>query len=224
MRIKLIVADDHPLVTEGFCSVIKENYQDIVVMAAVSNGEEAVAEEARCKPDVILMDVKMPKMDGITAVREIRRRNPDAKIIMLTTYNEKKYVQGAIEEGAVGYILKDTPISEVVLAIRAVFNGNVIFPREIMELIKGGDGNKRAEMRNDTDIERLAALPEMSSLSHRELEVLVLMVRGLTNPEIAQNLCIGDGTTRNYVHKIYDTLGVHNRTAVVLWAFDHGIR
>jgi len=88
-RIRIVIADDHPLVTEGFCSVIEQNYRDIQVVAAVGNGRDAVAEEERLDPDVLLMDIKMPIMDGIAAVREIRRRKPEAKIIMLTTYNEK---------------------------------------------------------------------------------------------------------------------------------------
>jgi DNA-binding NarL/FixJ family response regulator len=222
-RIRLVIADDHPLVTEGFCSVIGRNYRDIEVVAAVSNGKEAVEEEARLEPDVILMDIKMPVMDGISAVREIRRRKAEAKIIILTTYDEKSYVQGAIDEGAAGFVLKDTPISDVVLAIRAVYKGNVIFPRDIMQLFTEQSGEKDSNTISVGDIDRALPHKELNSLSHREKEVLVLMARGLTNPEIADRLCIGDGTVRNYVHKIYDVIGVHNRTAVVLWAFEHGI-
>lgn len=223
-RIRIVIADDHPLVTEGFCSVLEQNYRDIEVLAAVDNGSEAVAKEACLEPDVLLMDIKMPVMDGITAVREIRRRRPDAKIIMLTTYSERRYVQAAIDEGAAGFVLKDTPISDVVLAIRAVHGGNVIYPRDLMTLIadKGTDSSTAAMAKQATD--RALSHEELESLSQREKEILVLMARGLTNPEIADRLCLGDGTVRNYVHRIYDVLGVHNRTAVVLWAFEHGIR
>ena len=223
-RIRIVIADDHPLVTEGFCSVIEQNYRDIQVVAAVGNCRDAVAEEERLDPDVLLMDIKMPIMDGIAAVREIRRRKPEAKIIMLTTYNEKQYVQGALDEGAAGFVLKDTPISDVVLAIRAVHKGNVIFPREVMSLIAEQGQESRTDASTDAATNKALSLKELECLSQREQEVLVLMSRGLTNSEIADRLCIGDGTVRNYVHKIYDILGVHNRTAVVLWAFEHGIR
>lgn len=221
--IRVLIADDHPLITEGFSSVLGQNYPDIRVVATVADGRAAVDETARLRPDVVLLDVKMPRLDGIGALKEISRRHPESKVIILTTYNDREYIRAAVEEGAVGFVLKDTPISDVVLAIRAVDRGSVVFPNEVLAMLTPTTGLSKSAGSVGTP-NPIPSHPVLRELSPREREVLYLLARGLTNAEIASELTISDGTVRNYVHKIYEILGVHNRTAVVLWAFEHDIR
>lgn len=222
-RIRVLIADDHPLITEGFSSVLGQNYPDIRVVATVSDGRTAVTETERLRPDVVLLDVKMPHLDGISAMREIAKRHRESKVIILTTYNDRDYIRSAVEEGAVGFVLKDTPISDVVLAIRAVDRGSVVFPNDVLEMLSPAQNSPKVPVSSHTS-KVLPSHPVLRELSPREREVLQLLARGLTNAEIASELAISDGTVRNYVHKIYEILGVHNRTAVVLWAFDNDIR
>ena len=216
-RIRVLIADDHPIFLDGFCTVVQARYRELEVVAAVTNGREAVEADTQLQPDVVLLDVRMPEMTGVEAAREIRRRRPGARIIMLTTFSEGELIAGAFEAGVMGYILKDQPIAEVVVDIKAVHQGNVLITADVADKIGWPFGQA-------ADHELPPKPGVLDGLTRREHEVLRLIARGRTNREIAEELEIGEGTVRNYVSRIYEVLGLHHRTAVILWAFEHEIK
>ena len=181
---------------------------DIEIVEQASNGREAIAADKTHSPDVILMDIVMPDMDGIEATRAIRKQHPDVKIIMLTTFDDRELVREALHAGADGYILKTAPVDDVVDSIRSAFGGNVLLTSDVVEKLLEPDSNAEADgYRHSAEL-----------LTHREMEVLHLMTEGLDNSHIAARLAISEKTVRNYVSEIYSILGVHNRTQAVLWA------
>lgn len=225
-RLKLLVADDHPIFLDGFCSSVSAKYPELEIVAIAVNGREAVKKEQETNPDVALLDIRMPVMDGVEAARIIKSRRPDIKIIVLTTFNERDLITAALQAGAEGYILKETPIAEVVDNIQSICQGNVLISQRAAQNINWGDSASReyeTEHQDEPAIE--AEIPkEYGELTLREQEVLNLILEGLQNKEIAARLNLSVGTVRNHVSRIFDILGVHNRTALVLWAFEHGIR
>lgn len=226
-RLKLLVADDHPIFLDGFCSSVSAKYPELDIVAVAANGEEAVKKEQETNPDVALLDIRMPVMDGVEAARIIKSRRPDIKIIMLTTFNEKDLITAALKVGAEGYILKETPIADVVDDIQAICHGNVLISQRAAQNIVWGESSASQEFEPERPVESgiNTEIPrEYSELTHREQEVLNLILEGLQNKEIASRMNLSVGTVRNHVSRIFDALGVHNRTALVLWAFEHGIR
>lgn len=221
-KIKVLLADDHPIFLEGICSAVTSRYLELEIVAAVSNGKEAVEKEKQLKPDVVLLDIRMPVIDGVQAARVMKQRRPELKIIMLTTFNEIELISSAFEAGADGYILKESSISEVVTNIKSVYQGNILIKKETAEKLNWPHITAgKTKMGLAAEEEGPA---ELKDFSRREKSVFTLLVKGKTNTEIARELLIGEGTVRNYISNIYDILGVHNRTAVVLWAFEHNIR
>ena len=225
-RLKLLVADDHPIFLDGFCSSVSAKYPEFDIVAVAANGEEAVKKERETNPDVALLDVRMPVMDGVEAARIIKSRRPEIKIIMLTTFNEKDLITAALNAGAEGYILKETPIAEVINDIQSIWHGNVLISQSAAKNIDWGDAPPREyepEENPETTIE--TEIPsEYNELTQREREVLYFILEGLQNKEIASRMGLSVGTVRNHVSRIFDILGVHNRTALVLWAFENGIK
>ena len=218
-KIRVLIADDHPIFLEGICSAVKTRFPELDIVSAVSNGKEAVEKEAELDPDVVLLDIRMPVMDGVEAARLMKERRPDVKIIMLTTFNERELVLDAIEAGARGYVLKEASIADVVSDVKSVFRGNVLITEKAaLELLWPQSKGQRKDDSMDTDTPS-----ELGEFTQRERAVFQLLLRGKSNIQIAVDLCITEGTVRNYVSHIYDILGVHNRTAVVLWAFEHGV-
>ena len=216
-RIRLLVADDHPIFLDGFCTLVHLKYPEIEVVAAVRNGKDAVDREAEFEPDVVLLDIRMPLMNGIEAARIMRRRRPDVRIVMLTTFNEQHLIKSALKAGVRGYILKETPIEELVDNIKSVHNNNVLLSSQVAERLSWPD---EAEV----DMETLADHPSLpKGLTPREKEVFLLMLQGKNNRAIAEELSLGEGTVRNYVSRIYEIIGVHDRAAVVMWALEHSV-
>jgi DNA-binding NarL/FixJ family response regulator len=210
------VADDHPVFLEGFCTLVGMKYPEIDVVAAVRNGRDAVERERELDPDVVLLDIRMPLMNGIEAARLMKKRRPDAKIIMLTTFNEQHLIKGALQAGVKGYILKETPIEELVDNIRSVHNNNVLLSSQVAERLTWPDEPVQYQ-------EEGADHPSLPpGLTPREREVFLLMLQGKNNRAIAEELSLGEGTVRNYVSRIYEIIGVHDRAAVVMWALEHG--
>ena len=193
--IRVIVADDHPVVRAGLAAVITEQ-DDLELVAEAENGATAVALFREHRPDVALMDLRMPVMDGVEAIREITTEFPDARILALTTYEGDADIRRALEAGASGYLLKDMLLTEVLSAVRAVHRGERVIPIAVAE--------------------RLAEFPERSDLTERETEVLQLVARGLSNKEVARAIGRTDETVKIHLKNAFAKLDVADRTRNVL--------
>lgn len=204
-KIRLVIVDDHPVVRDGLRGML-ENQPDFEVVGEASNGEEAVQMASSFNPEVMLMDLRMPVMDGVTALREIKVSNPTVRVLVLTTYDSDADILPAIEAGAMGYLLKDTSREDLYSAIRATARGeSVLSPGVAARLI----GQMRA--------------PAEEKLSSREVEVLQLVADGASNREIANRLHISQATVKSHLIHIFDKLGVSDRTAAVTVALRRGI-
>jgi DNA-binding NarL/FixJ family response regulator len=200
--IRVIVADDHPVVRAGLGAVIAEQ-DDLELVAEAENGANAVALFREHRPDVALMDLRMPVMDGVEAIREITTEFPDARILALTTYEGDADIRRALEAGASGYLLKDMLLTEVLSAVRAVQRGERVIPIAVAE--------------------RLAEFPERSDLTEREAEVLQLVARGLSNKEVARAIGRTDETVKIHLKNAFAKLGVADRTEAVTVALTRGL-
>ena len=190
--IRVLVADDHPVVRQGLCTML-ELEDDIEVVARASNGEEAVAMARRERPDITLLDVQMPVLDGIEALRRIRGDDPEARVIVLTTYRNEDYIFPSLRAGARGYLLKDSSREELAGAIRAVAAGESLLEPALVD-----------------------AAQDDSGLTARELEVLSLMADGHNNAQIAATLFLSENTVKTHISKIFAKLGCRDRAAAVL--------
>jgi DNA-binding NarL/FixJ family response regulator len=213
MSIRVLIADDQSLVRAGFRLVL-ENEEDIEVVGEASNGEEAIHSAGRLKPDVVLMDIRMPQLDGIAATREITARD-QARVLVLTTYDLDEYVYDALQAGASGFLLKDTPPAQLADGIRAVASGEALLAptvtrRLIEEFARIGSTRRNAP-------------PEMDELTPRETEVLRLLARGLSNAEIAAELVLGDTTVKTHVTHVLTKLGLRDRVQAVVLAYESGL-
>lgn len=203
--IKLILVDDHPVVREGLAGMLA-GQPDLEVVAQASDGAEAVTLYETHQPDVVLMDLRMPGMDGVAAIEAIREKRPSAHILVLTTYDSDADIVRAIEAGATGYLLKDTPRDELFRAIRAAARGeSVLAPAVAARLMT-----------------RMRA-PAEENLSAREIEVLQLVAKGHSNREVGKALHISTATVKTHLIHIYDKLGVNDRTSAVTAALEKGI-
>jgi DNA-binding NarL/FixJ family response regulator len=213
VSIRVLIADDQSLVRAGFRLVL-ENHDDIEVVGEASNGEEAIHGAGRLEPDVVLMDIRMPALDGIAATREITARHP-AKVLVLTTYDLDEYVYDALRAGASGFLLKDTPPAQLADGIRAVASGEALLAptvtrRLIEEFARFGQA-------------RRVRPPELDELTPRELDVLRLLARGMSNAEIAETLVLGDTTIKTHVAHVLGKLGVRDRVQAVVLAYETGL-
>jgi DNA-binding NarL/FixJ family response regulator len=212
--IRLLICDDQAIVCEGLRAIL-EPIRDIEVVAVATNGVDAIELTRTTQPDLVLMDLKMPRMNGIQATRAICEQFPAVRILVLTTYADDEWVIDAIRAGAAGYVLKDTPQEDLLKAIRETMKGwSHIDPQVAPKLLKHvADQGDRA-------------LPDrkvISGLSEREREVLGLLASGMSNAEIAQRLFLSDGTVKNYVSIIFSKLGVAERTQAALVAIRAGL-
>jgi DNA-binding NarL/FixJ family response regulator len=200
--IRVLCVDDHPLVRKGIASILA-NEADMELVAEAGNGREAVDMFRDLHPDVILMDLRMPQLDGIEATRTIRGDDPEARIIALTSYDGDQDIYRALEAGVRGYILKEMVHTEVVRAIRTVYTGKRLMPPEVAE--------------------RLSEYFPQVALTPREVEVLSCVARGLANKEIAHKLGTANGTIKMHVQNILEKLGASDRTHAVTLAIERGI-
>ncbi len=201
-RIRVLVADDHPVVRAGLAAVIAEE-ADLLLVAQAENGERACGLFREHRPDVVLMDLRMPIMDGVQAIRTITAEFPAARILALTTYEGDADIRRALEAGARGYLLKDMLLTEVITAIRAVRRGDRVIPTAVAA--------------------RLAEFPERSDLTDRELEVLQLVARGLSNKQVARAIGRTDETVKIHLKNMFAKLGVADRTEAVTVALARGL-
>ena len=208
--IKILIADDHPIVRQGLATVLNQE-EDLEVVGLAENGLEAVDRARELRPDIILMDLQMPEMDGVEAIRQIKEEAPDIGIIILTTYDADDYIFRGIEAGARGYLLKDSPPEEVLKAIRTVDKGeSLVQPRVASRLLDR--------------FNQLAGAPDTGEvLSPREVEVLQLMAKSTVNKGIATELLIGESTVKTHIVHIFNKLGARGRTEAVVEAARRGI-
>ncbi|MFC0431697.1 response regulator transcription factor [Kutzneria buriramensis] len=203
--IRLLVVDDHPVVRNGLLGMFAGD-AEFEVVGEAADGAEAVAYARALDPDVVLMDLRMPGMDGVAAIRKLAALEIRAKVLVLTTYDTDSDVLPAIEAGATGYLLKDTPRAELLRAVRAAVRGEaVLSPTVATKLL----GQVRAPAKDD--------------LSKRELEVLALIAKGATNREAAAQLFISEATVKTHLLHLYAKLGVSDRAAAVATAFARGL-
>ena len=224
---RVLIADDHDLVRDGYQRML-DREPDLEVVGEASNGREAVELCRELGPDLVLMDVRMPEMDGIEATGKIKGELPTTSVLVVTTYDNPDYLFEAVEAGAAGYVLKDAPKSQLLGAVRRTLNGESPLNQELaMQLISRFSRQDR-ELREPAaspavSKHRSAAAPALDALTPRELEVLGLVARGMSNPQIAQELVISRATAKTHVERIIGKLGVSDRTQAALRAIELGL-
>jgi len=203
--IRLLIADDHPVVRDGLSGMFSGD-DGFEVIGQAANGAQAVTLACALEPDVILMDLRMPEMDGVAAIAELARRKVAARVLVLTTYDTDSDVVRAVEAGATGYLLKDSPREDLLRAVRAAARGEAALSPSVATRLLG---QVRA--------------PAQEPLSQREFEVLELVARGATNREAAAKLFISEATVKTHLLHIYAKLGVSDRAAAVAEGFQRGL-
>ncbi|GAA2087090.1 response regulator transcription factor [Pseudolysinimonas kribbensis] len=205
MTIRLLVADDHPVVRDGIVGMVSSD-PDIEVVGEASDGAEAVGLAHALQPDVVLMDLRMPRTDGVAAIRELDRLGVSARVVVLTTYDADADVLPAIEAGATGYLLKDAPRDELIRAVTAAARGHAVLAPSVASRL----------------VDRVRR-PETGLLSPRELEVLALVADGATNRAAGERLHLSEATIKTHLLSIYAKLGVGDRAAAVAEGFRRGL-
>jgi len=210
-RLRVLVVDDQALVRAGFTSILQRE-DDIEVVGEAAGGVEALEAVARTHPDVVLMDVRMPRMDGIAATRQLRARHPAVRVVVLTTYDLDEYLLEALRAGASGFLLKDVRAEQLPGAVRAAASGDI--------LLSGEPTRRLAETFIRSSREPSA---RVNGLPARELEVLRLVAEGLSNAQIAAALYLGETTVKTYVSRLLARFGVRDRVGLVIVAYEEGV-
>lgn len=205
---KTLIVDDDALIRDGI-KILLELEEDFQVIGTAGDGREALDFCRRERPDLVLMDVRMPVMDGVLGTKRIKEQFPDVKVVILTTFRDDEYIKEALRSGAEGYILKNQPADSIIESLRAVCKGNIV-------LEKGVAASLSLMIRDER--KRQAGLPH---LTEREQEVLRLVGEGLSNREIAQRLYLSEGTVRNYVTGLLEKLGLRDRTQLAIFYLKH---
>lgn len=203
--LRVMIVDDHPVVREGLRGMLEAD-SGITVVGEAASGDEAVVRATELTPDVILMDLRMPDGDGVSATSRILTGRPESRVVVLTTYETDADIVRAVEAGAAGYLLKDTSRADLLAAIRSAARGETVLSPSVATRL----------------VTRMRA-PVTESLSPRETEVLSLVARGLTNAEIGRALFIGETTVKTHLLRVFGKLGVSDRTAAVTTALDRGL-
>jgi NarL family two-component system response regulator LiaR len=204
-QIRVLIVDDHPIVRLGL-EVALSAFPDIHVVGQAHNSDHALVQCAKLQPDIVLMDLVMPQVNGVEATHKIRSRFPDIQVIIFTSFQEQNMVQEALKAGAISYLLKDASSNELITAVRTAASGKTTLSPDVLNVLIHSITQPSEEKNYD--------------LSERELEVLLHMVEGLTNPEIATNLVVSVNTIRHHVRNILMKLDVPNRTAAVKLAVE----
>jgi len=209
MTIRVILADDHPVVRSGIRNEL-ERAEDIRVVGEASNGEEAIALVKKYAPDVLLIDIYMPGMKTRKVIQHIGTMQPAPYVAVLTAHADMESVMGMLKAGATGYILKDEAAKNIILGLRSIAAGGIWFSAAVTQTLVAYHVIGEVKLAEEL-------------LSHRELQVLELMSRGLSNPSIAEQLNIAEGTVKNHISHIYTRLGVRTRVEAVVWAWENGV-
>jgi DNA-binding NarL/FixJ family response regulator len=212
MTIRVLVADDQSMVRAGF-RLLLSSHDDIEVVAEASDGREAVEKAARFNPSVVLMDIRMPEMDGLQATRQILAADGSARILVLTTFDLDEFVYEALRAGASGFVLKDDPPEQLLEAIRVVANGDALLSPAITKRV----------IKQFSRIPQPAPPPGIEELTDRELDVFRLVARGLSNAEIGRELYISDTTVKTHITHILQKLDLRDRVQAVVLAYQSGI-
>lgn len=215
-KIKVVLVDDQTMIRQGFGYVIGIQ-NDMILVGEASDGKEAIEKVSNSSPDVILMDIQMPVMSGIEATREIMKQFPNTKIVILTTFDDQEYIYQGIRAGAVGYLLKDAKVEDMLDSIRAAFRGEAVYKT-------GLAANVLSRVADDSFIASGKSKSFLrEQLTEREREILQEMSYGLRNDQIAQKLNIAEGTVKSHVHRILQKFGCDDRTQVVVTALRNGM-
>jgi DNA-binding NarL/FixJ family response regulator len=212
MTIRVLVADDQSMVRTGFRMLLARE-EDIEVVAEASNGLEAVHQAARFHPTVVLMDIRMPELDGLEATRRILAADPATRVLILTTFDLDEYVYEALRAGASGFVLKDDPAEQLIAAVRTVAAGDALLSPTVTKRV----------IKRFVRMSRPERPKELDELTAREQEILRLIARGLSNAEIAQELYIGDTTVKTHVTHILQKLSLRDRVQAVVLAYQTGL-
>ena len=212
--VRVVVVDDQALVREGLMTLL-EAAPDITPVAAAADGEEAVALSSRHRPDVVLMDLRMPRLDGVEATRRIREAQPETEIVVLTTHADDASILDALRAGARGYLTKDAGIAEISRAVHAAADHHALLDPVVQErlIAAAGAGARPAPPP--------ASLPD--DLTPREAEVLALIARGLSNAEIAATLVVSEATVKTHINHLFAKTGARDRAQAVHYAYQHGL-
>ncbi|MGK5637439.1 response regulator [Streptomyces sp. URMC 126] len=214
MTIRAIVADDQTVVRTGFVNLLTTQ-DDIEVVAEAADGEEAVRLTAQQRPDIVLLDIRMPKMDGIQAARSILSEADGAtKVLMLTTFHLDEYVFDALAAGASGFLLKDATFPELLHAVRLVADGKAMLAPEVTKQLIAEFVHRRPTR---------IATPDLTGLTAREAEVLLLIAQGLSNKEIAERLTVTDHTVKTHINRLFTKLNLRDRAQAVITAYELGL-
>lgn len=209
--VRVLVVDDQQLIRDGIASML-DIQSGLSVIGTAKNGQDAIDQAMKLKPDVILMDIHMPVLDGIAAAEKLRRELPDTQIVMLTTFDDDAYIIRSLQAGACGYLLKDIPVHDLAQAIQLAHAGVYQLAPEIAGKLVGN-----LKMHGKT------TEPSTYDLTKRELEVLGLIATGATNREIADKLFVSEGTVKNHVSNILNRLGLRDRMQAAIFAIEHDL-
>lgn len=210
--IRVLLVDDQEIVCEGLQRILGSD-PAIEVVGAASNGLEAVALAEERRPDLVLMDLKMPEMNGIVATQQIRAAHPEIRVLVLTTYDDDEWLYDAIRAGASGYLLKDTPRTDLIRAIKGTVEGDAYVDPAVTARLLASIAQSKPISQQPTQI----------NLSDRDREILSLITQGLSNADIAARLYLAEGTVRNYTSAIFAKLGVSDRTQAAIAALRYGL-
>lgn len=214
MTVRVLICDDQTVVREGLAAILSTD-PEIQVVGLAGNGQDALALVAEMEPDVVLMDLKMPVLNGVQATQRLQQSHPAVNVLVLTTYADDQWVLDAVRAGAAGYLLKDTRRDQLVSAIKGTAKGQSYLDPAIAGKVMQQAATSPEQTRRKA--------PEAEALTEREQEVLVLLAQGHSNPEIARRLHLAKGTVRNYVSVIFQKLGVSDRTQAAVVAVQHGL-
>ncbi|MEJ2758019.1 MAG: response regulator transcription factor [Anaerolineales bacterium] len=208
--IRILICDDQMIVCEGLEKILSSD-PDLEVIGIANNGLEAVELTAQTSPDLVLMDLKMPKMNGTIATRKIKEKHPEVAVLVLTTYDDDEWIFDAIRSGASGYLLKDLPPDELIKAIKGTASGKSFVDPAITQKLLDDIADRTPQAKHPTHFQ----------LSERELEILSLIIKGYSNAEIAEALFLSEGTIRNYLSSLFKTLWVSDRTQAAVMAIKY---
>ena len=210
--IKVMIADDQELIRKSLSMLIGSN-SDMEIIGMAENGQEVIQFVEHRQPDVIIMDIRMPVIDGVQCTKHILEHHPEIKILVLTTFDDDEYISDAIRYGASGYLLKGEPVEEIVSAIRRVYFGDVVLSQQALKLLV------KLYSKNDFS-SQTSKVSEMqyASLTRSESEIIDQVIEGYSNKEIAGNLHLSEGTVRNYLSNILSKLELRDRTQLAIWA------
>lgn len=224
--IRILLVDDQRLMREGMRTLLSLE-PDLEVVGEACNGEQALRDALSLRPDVVLLDIRMPGMNGVEVTRRVRQALPQTRVLILTTFDDDDLVREALLEGAAGYLTKDLPAEEIADAIRKVQTGGVVIPPPIAAKVVAELSRRRppppAGIPTGTPTGTPADQEPPAQLTEREREVLRLLAQGYSNKEIAETLYITEGTAKNHVSSIIDKLGLRDRTQAALWAVRRGL-